>query len=164
MTVNLFVKKKKWKIISLCFSIFRYSTHWNGKSVNVVFSSVAICERHEVLYGKVLLISGCFERDYKNQSLRITSSEEQPEILTEYDRQSFRKEKKNEKSSLFASPFSDILHIGMANQLMLSLVLLLFVRDMRFYMARFYWYLDALRETTRISPYELLAQRNSQKY
>ena len=76
----------------------------------------------------ILLISGCFERDYKNQSLRITSSEEQSEMLTEYEchheetdtRFYLLLSRNNAKSSLLVSLDSDILHIGIENQLKLS--------------------------------------------
>ena len=74
------------------------------------------------------MIPGCVERDYSNQSLRITSSEEQRQILTEYrchhketdTRSYFFLPRNNADSSLLLSPYSYILHNGMENELKLS--------------------------------------------
>ena len=67
-------------------------------------------------------------RETTRISAYVTSSEEQPEILTEYECHHeetdtqfyFFLSRNNAKSSLLVSLDSDILHIAMANQLQLS--------------------------------------------
>ena len=111
---------KHWELVM--------SNRESKRQLSELVGKYFLCKAREVPHGKILLISGCFEGDYKNQCLRVSSSEEQPEILTEYEchheetdtRFYFLLSRNNAKSSLLASPDSDILHIGTANQLKLS--------------------------------------------
>ena len=111
---------KHWELVM--------SNRESKRQLSELVGKYFLCKAREVPHGKILLISGCFEGDYKNQCLRVSSSEEQPEIPTEYEchheetdtRFYFLLSRNNAQSFLLASPDSDILHIGTANQLKLS--------------------------------------------
>ena len=93
---------KDWELV--------LSNRESKRQLSELVGEYFLCKAREVPHSKILLISGCFEGDYKNQCLRVSSSEEQPEILTEYEfhhgetdtRFCFVLSRKNAKSSLLA--------------------------------------------------------------